>query len=192
MAFLNQRTSCPCRHHRNRVLFSCFMSVTFPLKQRRGQDASCSTLSCVSLLRMQLHSWERSNLKAKLTTGKNVSLFSYRFIWWRIFCLFWVQPLIPAANKAVSAKYSQVLYYGWNLKKKLKDICCSSVYIALALKERSSVWRTHSLFWKQPSCHGSHCTSSTLQEKRNQWSQSVFAQPTRSQCLSSTKIWAHI
>lgn len=115
-------------------------------------------------------------------------------------CFFWAQPLITAvlwitvknANKAVSAKYSQALYYRWNLKKKkLRDIIRCCVYITLTLKERSSVWRTHFLFWKQLRCHGSHCIS-TLQDKRNQWSQSVFAQPTRSQCLSSTKIWAHI
>lgn len=37
---------------------------------------------------------------------------------------------------------------------KLEVFCLCCVYITLTLKESSSVWRTHSLFWKQLSCHG--------------------------------------
>lgn len=145
----------------------CLVSATLPhLRKRRGRTrlvphslvSACCTLSRIleKLARSSRH-WRWYQFIGQ--NGHFVQLF--------------VQHR-PKCRTRQSAKSKRLLCYQSNLrrknKKKLKDFCCRGIYITLALKERSPVWRTFSLFWKQWSCHGSRCVLSPLKDKRNQWS----------------------
>lgn len=162
--------------HAANSAWDLFSSVTFPLKRGRRRDASCSSQSCVSLFHHQLHSNKRSNIEGEADNWKvflsasscsEITLFDQNT---SVYCD--VRPILMAVSwesvkkckqSCLSWIYTHKIY---TCKSDITDqtwekspVCCGRrTSLALVLKERSLVWRTRSLFWKQPSGRGSRRT----------------------------------
>lgn len=121
-------------------------------------------------LTVKLHSNKRSNIEVEADNWKvflSASSCSGNALFDQnpsVYCD--VQPILMAVSwgwvkkckqSSLSWIYTHKIY---TRKSYITDpTCCSCrTSIGLVLKDRSLVWRTRSLFWKQPSGRGSRCT----------------------------------